>query len=53
MKFTVFFYFVYSDQSEMVDWLKSKPLTSNHVYPKLKTVTKTFLEKVQRKSTTC
>ena len=46
IKFTVLFYFVSSDQSEMVDWLKSKSLTRCQVYPRLKTVTKTFLEKV-------
>ena len=47
----MFFYFESSDQSEMVDWLKSK---SNEIslYPRLRTVTKTFLEKVQHKSST-
>ena len=52
IKFTDFFYFESSDQSEMVDLLNSMYLTRYHVYPRLKTVTKTFLEKVQRKSAT-
>ena len=52
IKFTDFFYFESSDQSEMVDLLNSMFLTRYHVYPRLKTVTKTFLEKVQRKSAT-
>ena len=51
IKFTILFYFAFSDQSEMVDRLKS--LTSYHVYSRLKAVTKIFLEKVQHKSTTC
>ena len=41
IKFAVLFYFASSDQSEMVDWLKSKYLTRYHVYPRLKTVCKT------------
>ena len=36
----------------MVDWLKSKSLTRCHVYCRLETVIKTFLEKVGHKSTT-
>ena len=52
IKFTVLFYLASSDQSEMVDWLTSKSLTRYHGYSRLKTVTKTFLEKVQHKSTT-
>ena len=52
IKFTVMFYFASSDQSEMVRWLKSKSLTRYHVYPRLKTVAKTFLDKVQHKSIT-
>ena len=51
IKFTILFYFASFNQSEMVDWLKRKSLMRYHVYPRLKTVTKTFLEKVQRKST--
>ena len=33
IEFTVLFYFVSSDQSEMVGWLKSKSLTRYHVIP--------------------
>ena len=46
IKFTVLFYFASSDQSQIVDWLKRKSLTRYRVYPRLKTVTKTFLEEV-------
>ena len=54
IKFTVLFYYTSSDQSEMVDWLKSKSLTRYLIYHEImKTVTKTFLEKLQYKSTTC
>ena len=53
IKFTVLFYFASSDQFKMVDWLKIKSLTRYYVYPRLKTVTKNFLEKVQHKSTRC
>ena len=52
IKFTALFHFSSSDQSEMVDWLK-RFLTRSHINPRLKTVTKTFLKKVQHKSTTC
>ena len=51
IRFTVLLYFASFLESEMVDWLKSKSLTRYHGYPRLKTVTKTFLEKVQHKST--
>ena len=44
------FYLTSSDQSEMADWLKSKSLTTYQVYPRLKTVTKTFLDKAQHES---
>ena len=52
-KFTVLFYFASSDQSEMVDRLKTKSLMRYYLHPRLKTVTKTFLEKMQHKSITC
>ena len=35
IEFTVLFYFVSSDQSEMIGWLKSKSLTRYHVHPRL------------------
>ena len=50
VKFTALFYLTSCDQSEMVDWLKSKSLTTYQVYPRFKTITKTFLEKVQHES---
>ena len=53
IKFILQFYFTSSDQSEMVEWLKIKSLMRNHLYPRFKTVTKTFLENVQQKSGTC
>ena len=53
IKFNLLFYFASSDQSEMVEWLKSKSLTKYHVYSKWETITNIFLENVQHKSVTC
>ena len=46
INFKALFCFASFDQFETVDWLKSKSLTRYHVYSRLKTITKTFLEKV-------
>ena len=53
IKFTVLFRFASSNQSETVDSLTSNSLPRYHENPRLKAVTKTFLEKVQHKSTKC
>ena len=44
-KFTVLFYFAFADKSKMVSWFRTKSLKRYHVYPRLKAVAKTFLEK--------
>ena len=54
IKFIVLFYYTSSDQSKVVDLLKSKSLTRYHVHHEImKTVTKTSPEKLQYKSETC
>ena len=51
IKYTVLLYFESSDLSaEMVGGLKRKSLTKCRVYPRLKTISKTFLEKLPHKS---
>ena len=52
IKFTFLCYFLSSDQSKMVDSLKSKSLMRYHVCPRLQIVIKNFQEKEQRERAT-